>query len=185
MIAPVPSHPPTGASPSDSRLWEPVPDSQNMVMGQRYRLRMTIQAPYTAANIKKLEDTLRLGTGVNNLGAWLQLKQTITIEQFIASYPKSTITGATPTWTFTMIFTKTGGGTPLAVIIGLVALVVTLSILASVVSHTIEKEGGKIGSLIDTTAGAAKSTIFNPFFIIAAVIVVLAIKGRSLKSIRG
>jgi len=183
MIAPVPSH--TTATPAaTTRTWVPVSDQEDMVLGQRYRLTMTVRAPYTVANIQKLEDALRLKVGVENLAESLLLKRSITIEGFQASYPSGQ-TGGTPTWKFTMTFVKTGGGTPLFVIIGAVALIATLAILCAVVGHTVEKEGTKIGGLIGDAKDAAVSTVFNPFFLIAAVIVVLAVKGRSLKSIRG
>lgn len=162
---------------ADTAEWVGVDENAEAEIGARYRLRMTVRAPYTVSNIEKLENALRLGAGLNNLAAFLKIKQAITIETFQASYPK-TMTGGTPTWDFTMIFKKTGQGTPLAVIIGAVALVVTLSILAAVVGHVVEKEGVKIKDI-------ATTTIFNPFFIVAAVIVVLAVKGRSLRSIRG
>lgn len=161
----------------DERTWEDVHDETPMVMGARYRLTMNVRAPYTTANIQKLESALRMGVGLNNAAAYLKLKDTITIEGFQAHFPKGE-TGGTPTWKFTMMFRKTGGGTPLAVIIGVIALIATLSILCAVVGHTVEKEGEKIKSV-------AAATFFNPFFLIAAVIVILAVKGRSLKSIRG
>jgi hypothetical protein len=157
--------------------WVGVDENAEAEPGARYRLRMTVRAPYTIQNIEKLESSLRFGTALNNIAAVAKIKEAITIESFQASYPKSQ-TGGTPTWDFTMVFTKTGKGTPLLIIIGAIALVVTLSILAAVVGHTVEKEGVKIKDI-------ATSTVFNPFFIIAAVIVVLAIKGRSLRSIGG
>jgi len=172
MIAPVPSHTPT------SSPWEPARDLDESIVGARYRLNMTIRAPYTPGNIEKLEDALRLGVGANNTAAAVGLREKIEVESFTAHYPKDGImSGKTPIWSFTMTFRKTALGTPLAVIIGLIALVVTLSILAAVVSHTIEKEGTKIQGLADT--------VLNPFVIIAAVIVVLAISGRSLKNVGG
>jgi hypothetical protein len=167
----------TAALAGSDREWIEDHDASEMVLGARYRLVMTIRAPYTIGNITKLEDSLRLGVGVNNAAAFLKIKDEITIEQFQASYPTNQV-GGTPTWKFTMIFRKTGGGTPLAIIIGAIALVVTLSILAAVVGHTIEKEAAKVKDV-------ATSTVFNPFFIVAAVIVVLAVYGRSLKSIGG
>lgn len=174
-VAPVPSH--TVSQIGSDKDWEPVHPSTDMVLGQRYRLTMRIRAPYTPTNIQRLEDSLRLGVAVKNIAEYVQMKQTIKIEGFQAHYPNEQV-GGTPTWAFTMIFVKVGGGTPLAVIIGAVALVVTLSILCAVVSSTIEKEGAKIKDI-------GVSTVFNPFFLVAAVIVVLAWKGRSLKSIGG
>ena len=170
MIAPVASHEPTGIN------WQPAQDLDESVVGARYRLNMTIKAPYTIGNIEKLESALRWGTGLNNLAAQTGLREKITIETFTAHYPKDA-KASPPTWSFTMVFRKTSLGTPLHIIIGLVALVVTLSILAAVVGHTIEKEGTKIQALTDT--------VLNPFVIIAAVIIVLAVSGRSLKSVGG
>lgn len=175
MIAPVPSHAVTQIG--SDKAWEPVADSADLQMGARYRLTMRIRAPYTIENIQRLEDCLRLGVGVKNIAESIMLKQTIRIEGFQAHYPNEQ-TGGTPVWAFTMIFTKVGGGTPIALIVGAIALVITLSILCAVVGHTVEKEGSKIQEI-----GAA--TVFNPFFLIAAVIVVLALTGSSLKSIGG
>lgn len=164
--------------------WEPAHDLDESEVGALYRLRCEVRADYSVNNITRLEQALRYGEGVNNTAAWLGMREKIEILSFQAHYPKNTMGGA-PTWEFTCTFKKTATGTPLAVIVGLVALVVSVSIFAAVVGHTIEKEGSKIGGLVDKTADAAKATLFNPFFIIAAVIVVLAVKGRTLKSIGG
>jgi hypothetical protein len=170
MIAPVASHAPSNTN------WEAAQDLDESVVGARYRLNMTIRAPYTIGNIEKLETALRWGTGLNNVAAATGLKEKITIESFVVHYPRDP-KSQNPTWSFTMVFRKTSIGTPLHIIIGLVALVVTLSILAAVVGHTIEKEGTKIQGLADT--------VLNPFVIIAAVIIVLALSGRSLKNVGG
>lgn len=174
MIAPVPSHVPTTPVPDSG--WVPANDLEESVVGARYRLKMTIRAPYTSANIQKLESALRWGTGINNVAAGVGLREKIVVESFQAHYPTNAV-GSTPTWAFTMTFTKTSRGTALHVIIGLVALVATLSILAAVVGHTIDKQGTKIQGLTNT--------VLNPFVIVAAVIIVLAVSGRSLKNIGG
>lgn len=172
MLAPVASHAPTGDT-----SWVPVDRNEEAVVGAKYRLTQTVRAPYTAKNIEKLEQSLRYGVGFKNFTDWRSLNEKISITRFVAHYPTGGAAG-TPTWKFTMEFTKTSKGSPLLVIIGLVALIVTLSILASVVGSTIEKEADKVKDV----AGA---TVFNPFFLIAAVIVVLAVTGSSLMSLKG
>jgi hypothetical protein len=137
---------------------------------------MSVKAPYTADNIDKLENALRLKVaGQNIMAKILQLHETVNVESFQAVFPKGGAAG-TPVWQFRMIFTKTKVGSPLIIIIGAVSLIVTLTILCSVVGNTIEKEADKVKDL-------GESTVFNPFFLIAAVIVVLALTGRSLTSI--
>jgi len=138
---------------------------------------MKVKAPYTPGNIERLEQALRFGTGVRNIAQGVGLREVIKIERFEASYPQDGAQG-TSIWEFSMIFTKTTYGSPLAVIIGIATAIAMAAILCAVVGHTIEKEGGALKDL-------GQSTIFNPFFLVAAVIIVLAFSGRSLKSIGG
>ena len=171
-LAPVASH-----ASMNGMNWVPVNPNEEAIVGKKYRLTQTVRAPYTSKNIEKLEQSLRYGVGFKNLTDWRSLNEKISITRFVAHYPTGGAAG-TPTWKFEMEFTKTSKGSPLLVIIGIVALIVTLSILASVVGSTIEKEADKVKDV----AGA---TVFNPFFLIAAVIVVLAITGANLKGMTG
>jgi hypothetical protein len=175
-IAPVPSHEPTIVTEA-GRSWMQVSQNDESVPGARYRLRMKVKAPYTPGNIERLEQALRFGTGVRNVAQGVGLREVISIERFEASFPKDGAQG-TPIWEFSMVFTKKTYGSPLAVIIGITTALAMAAILCAVVGHTIEKEA-------DTLKDLGTDTIFNPFFLVAAVIIVLAFSGRSLKSIGG
>lgn len=116
-------------------MWQEVSSSNDLVRGTPYRLRLTIYSPFPAsglqgnirAAIRKVDDTLA-GITIEHLGVSFRAPD------------ESKMFGRVGAWELIVPFQKTGAGTPIVAVIGVItAGLLAVGLLWSVANKTVEK----------------------------------------------
>jgi hypothetical protein len=113
---------------SSTAPWVPVAQSSELVMGERYRVRLTCMGRYDANTATKIRGALIGGASLNNALAaqFGLLRSMVTINDVRVSPPDlAQRYFAFPTFTVEIDLTKTGQGTPVIVVVGILVALVT------------------------------------------------------------
>jgi nitrate reductase gamma subunit len=146
-----------GSGGSSTAPWAPVAQSSELVLGERYRLRLSCMGPYRADTAARVRSALTSAAGLNNalvsqLGV---LRSMVTIEDVRVSAPDtSNRLFAWPTFTIDVDYRKTGPGTPVVVVVGIIVALVVFAlgfgfvVTKKEVFQRVKEAGGELRELI-------------------------------------
>lgn len=109
----------------------PIPESSELVMGERYRLRLTLAGPYDAKTPGKIHDMVMSGAGLNNALASQHalLHNIVRIDAVDVSTPNTdSRIFAWDTFVVDITFTKVGAGSPVILIAGILIAVILFAL---------------------------------------------------------
>lgn len=137
-----------------------IPETTELVLGEKYRLRLTLTGPYNADTPARIKAAIETGAGLNNALAsqHFLMKNIVRIDKVDVSAPtQDQRLFRWDAFTVDVYFTKVGQGTPILLVIGVVVAVVlfALGLLFVVTNREVFHEAREtIGSDLPAFAGS-------------------------------
>ncbi len=123
---------------STAAAWQQIPESSDLVLGRKYRAKFYLMGPYASDTPAKIKGAILAGAALNNALAERHffLNSMVTVNAVETTAPDLAQRHyAFPTFVVTVDFTKTGPGTPVHLVVGIIlALLIFAAGLAFVVT---------------------------------------------------
>lgn len=109
----------------------PIPETTELQLGETYRMRLTLTGPYDSTTPGKIKNVINAGVGLNNdlASKHFVLHNIVRIDRIdVGNVNNDSRLFRFPTFTVDVTFTKTGAGTPILLIAGILIVLILASL---------------------------------------------------------